>query len=158
MKQAVNRPCVITHRPGNGTWFSVAPCSEAATYFSPFFANFSANTSQPHGCSQPAKLLPQNCTALREVHFIHTPVPCPGTQGHLRGHRHTGICPHKHPLQTSLPLHSLYRPSWFEKSVGGGPCSSSPPWHPQHSVHREVSWEHQHRTCKAAAETSTDVL
>lgn len=78
-------------------------CSEAATFISPFFANFSANASQPHGCSQPVKLLLQNCTALREVCFIYMLVPCPGLQGQLHGHRGTVIYPHS-PWQLSASV------------------------------------------------------
>lgn len=114
-------------RSGCGTSFSAALCSEAVTFFfSPFLANFSANSSQPHGCSQADELLLQNCTAPREVHFIYTPVPCPaGSQGH------GDLSPQtlKHPFQSSSPLHSPCWPSWFEKSAGGGLCSSSSPCH-----------------------------
>lgn len=165
-ERATNRYRVIPHCPRSscGTWFSAGLCSEAATFFffPPFFAIFSANSSQPLSCSQPAELLLQNCTALTEVYFIYTPVPCPcpagtatmvtGTATWSQGHGDLSPQTLKHPLQSSLPLHSPCWPSWF-KSVGGGQCSSSLPCHSQHSVPEEASWEHQCRASTAAAET-----
>lgn len=43
----------------------------------------------------PARVLPQNRTALREAHFTYTLVPCPGLQGQLRGHGDMVVYPHK---------------------------------------------------------------
>lgn len=97
-------------------------------FLPPFFANFSTNTSQLHDCSQPAQLLLQICTALREVHLTYMLLPCPGLQRQMHGHRDQSYCtnPETSPLQFSLPLCSLHWPSWFEKSRGDGLCSCFP--------------------------------